>query len=124
MRSERAISLQKLADMLEAIEEIHAFTRGTSEEDFRNDRMRYRAVERCLEILAEAQKGVAADVRARHADIPWVGLQVLGNRYRHQYFRVSSDLVWEAATGPDLARIETMIHEELALADADQDMKE
>ncbi len=66
--------------------------------------------------MAEAQKGVTAEVKARHPDLPWIGLHVLGNRYRHQYFRVRSDLVWEAATGLDIDRIEAMIRSELAPA--------
>jgi hypothetical protein len=44
----------------------------------------------------------------------------LGNFYRHAYFRVEPELVWEAATGSDLALIEKMLHDELPFARTDR----
>jgi uncharacterized protein with HEPN domain len=110
-----------LADMLTAVEEIRQFTESLNEADFCADLVKRRAVERSLEMLAEAQKNVSDQLKARHPEIPWRQLQDLGNFYRHAYFRIEPELVWEAATGSDLALIEKMLHDELPFARTDRD---
>jgi uncharacterized protein with HEPN domain len=110
-----------LADMLTAVEEIRQFTESLNEADFCADLVKRRAVERSLEMLAEAQKNVSDQLKARHPEIPWRQLQDLGNFYRHAYFRIEAELVWEAATGSDLALIEKMLHDELPFARTDRD---
>ncbi len=113
-----------LADMLTAVEEIRLFTKGLDEAGFHADLVKRRAVERSLEMLAEAQKSMSDQLKARHPEIPCRQLQDLGNFYRHAYFRVEPELVWEAATGPDLALIEKMLHDELPFARLDSDDQE
>jgi uncharacterized protein with HEPN domain len=92
--------------MLGAVKEIRDFTRGLDEIAFTADLRTRRAVERALEILAEAQKNVSEDVKTRHPEVPWRSLHDLGNFYRHTYFSVDTALVWQAATGTELDLME------------------
>ncbi len=102
-----------LSDMLGAVKEIREFTRDLDETSFTEDLRTRRAVERALEILAEAQKNISDDIKVRHPDVPWRSLHDLGNFYRHAYFNVDIALVWRAATGPELDLMEKMLREEL-----------
>jgi uncharacterized protein with HEPN domain len=107
-----------LSDMLGAVKEIREFTAGLDETTFTADVRTRRAVERALEILAEAQKNVSDDLRSRHPEIPWRSLHDLGNFYRHAYFSVDTALVWQAATGSELVLMEKMLLEELPFSDS------
>jgi uncharacterized protein with HEPN domain len=102
-----------LSDMLAAVAEIREFTRGLDEAQFGADLRTRRAVERALEILSEAQKNVSAELKIRHPEVPWRSMHDLGNFYRHAYFNIDIKLVWQAATGDDLDRIEKMLRDEL-----------
>jgi uncharacterized protein with HEPN domain len=66
-----------LRDILAAIDDIHAFTAGLSEEDFLNlaetDRRTFRAAKDAIGQIGEAVKSIPADVRARHSHIDWRG---------------------------------------------------
>jgi uncharacterized protein with HEPN domain len=60
-----------LSDMLGAVKEIREFTRGLDKTTFTEDLRTRRAVERALEILAEAQKNISNDIKIRHPNVPW-----------------------------------------------------
>ena len=106
-----------LSDMLGAVKEIREFTAGLDETAFTADLRTRRAVERALEILAEAQKNLSGEIKSRHPEIPWRSLHDLGNFYRHTYFSVDTALVWQAATGAELV-MEKMLREELPFGDS------
>jgi uncharacterized protein with HEPN domain len=59
------------------------------------DRRTSYAVMRCLEIISEASRRLPADLKARHAEIPWSNIAGAGSVYRHQYHDVHDERVWQ-----------------------------
>ena len=84
-----------LWDAREAIDAIAAFTRGRTEEEFRQDLMLRSAVERQFEIVGEALSQLARRDQALANQIPdlpeIVGLR---NILIHGYANVDSSRVW------------------------------
>jgi uncharacterized protein with HEPN domain len=87
-----------LWDMLDAAQSIEAFVRGMSFDEFQADRRTYRAVERELEILGEAAKGVSAWRRGQPAEVPWTRIIGQRNLLAHQYGQIRYDVVWQTVT--------------------------
>ena len=85
----------RIQDILDAIEEINAFTLGTDLTAFRGDAKTIRAVELNFIVIGEAATYIPADVQAARADIPWHLMRAMRNRIVHAYFSVDPDIVWE-----------------------------
>jgi len=75
---------------------------------FAEDRRTFHAVTRCLEIISEASRRVAPEVKARHPQIPWRDIADAGNLYRHEYDNVSADRVFKTASQDLSALIEAV----------------
>lgn len=64
---------------------------------------------RCLEIISEASRHVAAEAKGRHPHLPWKQIAGAGNVYRHAYHAVRPEGVWvtvRTALPPLLAAVE------------------
>jgi uncharacterized protein with HEPN domain len=85
----------RLLDMLLAAKESSEFTEGVTQEGFDRDRRLQHAVIRLIEIVGEAARNISAEFKAAHPEIPWSGIISMRNRLVHEYFRVTSDKVWE-----------------------------
>lgn len=53
------------------------------------------AVTRCLEIISEASRRLANELKDRHPAIAWKQIAGAGNAYRHDYEDVVSQFIWE-----------------------------
>jgi uncharacterized protein with HEPN domain len=73
-----------LREMLDHIDLAESFGKGRSFSDA-DDRMALYAVIRCLEIISEASRRLSAELKARHAEIPWREMAAAGKFYRHKY---------------------------------------
>ncbi len=60
-----------LSDILQAIEDIHAYTEGMTFDAFRQDRKTQQAVIRCLEVVGEATKKIPSALRELRPGTPW-----------------------------------------------------
>ena len=87
-----------LFDVLTACNEIAAFIKGKTRDDYLIDPLLRRAVERDLEIIGEAM------VQLRDIDEPTVrsipdAQRMIGMRHRliHAYAQVNDDIVWDTA---------------------------
>ena len=80
-----------------AITEINGYTSGLSDAQIAQDKMRVRAIERCVEIISEAVRHIPQDARNDHPDIPWRSIEDIGNIMRHGYFGVNFDVVLRVA---------------------------
>jgi len=83
-----------LLDIAENIGLAQCFVEGMSYEQFRDNRLVFYAVTRCLEIISEASRRLPAEIKNRHPHIPWSDIAGAGNIYRHNYEDVQQKLVW------------------------------
>lgn len=87
--------LDRLAHIVDSIELVQQRTAAIDLAIFKSDRFLQLAVERSLEIISEATRHIPDDWKARHASIPWRRIADIGNRIRHSYHAVDSEIVWE-----------------------------
>lgn len=86
----------RVDDMLQSIEEIeHSAFDHLDADSLREDFESFRAVERNLEILAEASKHLPEDIKAANAQIDWMKVVNLRNILAHDYGRVDHETVWK-----------------------------
>jgi len=86
--------MARLWDMLDAARTAVEFIRGLQFERFLADRKTRNAVERNLEIIGEAARGLSQEVREHHADIPWKSMIALRNVLAHEYDEVRHEIIW------------------------------
>lgn len=60
--------------------------------------MAYDAVLRNLQIIGEAAKAVAADVRQSHPEVDWKGMAGLRDVIAHAYFGLDDETLWDVVT--------------------------
>jgi uncharacterized protein with HEPN domain len=53
-----------------------------------------RAIERGLEIISEASRGIPEGQKSAHPGVPWTQIAGIGNIRRHEYHRVEPTIVW------------------------------
>lgn len=82
-----------LHDILDAIKNIGADTEGVSLEQFSADRRVRQLVERNLEIISEASRRIADELKATEPDIPWRDIAGIGNILRQDYGAVRPEIL-------------------------------
>lgn len=97
MRRPARTARQRLQDILDAIRRIERFTRDKSFEDFMADEMLRDAVERNVERISEASRGLPPELTAVYPDIPWRAVADIGNVLRHAYDDVDDAQTWRVA---------------------------
>ncbi len=102
---------QRLADIIDNVDAIHAFTAGLDFQDFREDRRTVYAVVRALEIISEASRRLPDILLDRHPEIDWAAVKAAGNVYRHEYEAVDEALIWHTVRH-DLAALRSVANEE------------
>jgi uncharacterized protein with HEPN domain len=85
----------RLAHILDAINNIQTFLSGMTAPAFASDKLLRMAVERSFEIISEASRRIPDDVKARQPEINWRRMADLGNRLRHAYHLVDTNLLLE-----------------------------
>jgi uncharacterized protein with HEPN domain len=86
---------ERLKHILDAIEEIEAYTANTDLKDFlANSMMRFASIKQ-IEIIGEAANYLTPETKALFTDIEWN--QIIGMRHIliHEYFGVDDNLVWQ-----------------------------
>jgi uncharacterized protein with HEPN domain len=93
-----------LWDMLEAAREVQRFVAAVRLEEYMQDPMRQRAIERTIEILGEAAHHVSETFKTAHPEIPWHSIIGQRNVLAHEYGRIDHARIWTVATVhiPDL----------------------
>jgi uncharacterized protein with HEPN domain len=87
-------SADRIGHIALAIGDIRKVPAGQTRETFANNLATRMAVERLLEIISEASRHIAPEIKAKGPNINWRRLADLGNRLRHAYHRTDSDLLW------------------------------
>ena len=105
-----------MGDIAEAIAGIQATLTDVSFDDFQHSWAFQRAVERGLEIISEASRGLADTDKVAHPSVPWNDIAGLGNILRHEYHRVEPLIIWNITVEhlPALARaVEALLSDRL-----------
>lgn len=88
----------RLKHMLDAAREAVGFSENRAREDLDRDRMLCLSLVHFLEIIGEAARGVSAEFRASHVEIPWRSIAGMRDRLIHGYYDVNLDIVWKTVT--------------------------
>jgi uncharacterized protein with HEPN domain len=81
-------------DILEAIDRVEEVTRGKSLSDFESSWQLRWLVQRAIEIISEASRGIPKELAATRPEIPWPQVQGIGNVLRHEYSGLSDRIIW------------------------------
>lgn len=83
-----------LIQMLDAIRYMRRFTANMTFASYQADAKTKLAVERCIEIIAEAARRLPQSVQATQPSIPWDDIKGIGNVLRHGYDSVEDKIIW------------------------------
>src|SRR5687768_17079790 len=97
-RNDQARDVAWLADMLAAAQAVRAFVAGRSFEQYDADLFFRSAVERQVEIIGEAARGLSDAFKAAHPEIPWRPIMAQRHRLAHEYGDIDNRLIWHVAT--------------------------
>lgn len=87
----------RVRDILEAIDEIQAFTAGMDFMDFCSDPKTIKAIELNFIIIGEAASAIPEEIRIAHPDVPWHLMRAMRNRMVHVYFNIDPAILWKTA---------------------------
>jgi uncharacterized protein with HEPN domain len=103
-----------LRDIFEAVGLIEDFVGDMGFDAYRKDIKTKSAVERQMQIVAEAAKRLGEDAGPKYLGPDWLGYCDMGNVLRHAYHRIDDEIIWNTIKSelPDLrARIAPLIDE-------------
>lgn len=86
-----------LWDMDETARTIEAMMAGVTLEMFLSDRRLPLAVERALEIVGEAARGISEETRERAPSIPWRAIVAQRNVLSHEYGAIDQRRIFHVA---------------------------
>ena len=84
-----------LRHMLDAITKIEEYTQDIKYEGFMDSHLIQDGIIRQIEIIGEATKRLANDIRERHPEIPWKDMVGMRDKLIHNYLGVDIDAVWD-----------------------------
>ncbi|MEK7794277.1 MAG: HepT-like ribonuclease domain-containing protein [Candidatus Hydrogenedentota bacterium] len=102
----------RLWDMLDAALSVRTFIEGVTFRQYLADRKLQLAIERLVEIIGEAARGVSDDLKQELGDVPWRGIIAQRHVLAHEYGAIKHERIWAVATQgvPQLiALIETLV---------------
>jgi uncharacterized protein with HEPN domain len=88
----------RLFDILDCVHQIERNANGMMFDQLRADVLRYRAVERWLEIISEASRYLTPDMKSRESAVDWQQVANFGNVLRHGYQVVDPKILWNIIT--------------------------
>lgn len=87
----------RLQDILSAADRISMFTEGLSKETLMNDKLRYYAVVKNVEIIGEAAYMLSLPFKEQHPEIPWNAIIKMRHVLVHGYATILPELLWHTA---------------------------
>lgn len=102
-----------IRDCLAEIAVLHEIEVRTTLYTFRNDPIVRRAAAYAIQTISEAVRRIPDDWLADFPTEPWGQIRGIGNRIRHEYFRVDDAILWEIIT-KDIHALKTVMEGMLA----------
>ncbi len=87
-----------LLDMLAAARAVVVFVNGRTYQEYEQDLFFRSAVERQIEIIGEAARGISDTFKTAHPQIPWRPIMAQRHRLAHEYGEIDDSLIWKVAT--------------------------
>ena len=107
MANKRSLLLY-MEDILVSIQNIENYVNDITEQEFRTNQEKQDAVIRRLEIIGEAVKKIPENIRGKYTEVPWRQISGMRDVVIHEYFGVSSPLIYKTATS-DLSLLKEAI---------------
>jgi len=86
---------QRLAHILESIEELESYTSGSTLDTFlQNSMMKFASVKQ-IEIIGEAANYISDETKEKFSEIQWRQITGLRHVLVHEYFGIDSRLIWQ-----------------------------
>jgi uncharacterized protein with HEPN domain len=67
-------------------------------ESFKSDPIAKHAAAYAIQIISEAVRQIPDDWLADYPTEPWAQIKGIGNRIRHEYFRLDDTILWQVIT--------------------------
>jgi uncharacterized protein with HEPN domain len=87
-----------LLDMVTAARAVRSFVQGRTQAEYLADLFLRSAVERQVEIIGEAARGLSAAFKDAHPEIPWRAIMAQRHRLAHEYGEIDDLIIWKVAT--------------------------
>ena len=87
----------RLQDILTAADMIRQFTDGLTREELMEDKLRFFAVVKNVEIIGEAAYMLSLPFKERHPEIPWNTIIRMRHVLVHGYATILPELLWHTA---------------------------
>ncbi len=87
-----------IRDCLAEIEVVHAIAARITLDAFRSDPIARRAAAYAVQTISEAVRHTPDDWLADYPTEPWAQIKGIGNRIRHEYFRLDDTILWDVIT--------------------------
>src|SRR5687767_3985254 len=87
-----------MLDMLESARIVVRYVDGKTLDDYLRDEMLRDAVERRVEIIGEAARGISDAFQAAHPEIPWRRIMSQRHVLAHDYGDIEDEKLWRVAT--------------------------
>lgn len=102
-----------IRDCLAEIALLHDIADRMTLQTFRNDPIVRRAAAYAIQTISEAVRHIPDDWLADFPAEPWGQIKGIGNRIRHEYFRIDDAILWEIIT-TDTPALKTVMEAMLA----------
>ncbi len=87
-----------IRDCLEEIAILHEIATRTTFQTFKSDPIVRRAAAYAIQTISEAVRQIPDDWLADYPTEPWAQIKGIGNRIRHEYFRLDDAILWQVIT--------------------------
>jgi uncharacterized protein with HEPN domain len=102
-----------IRDCLTEIALLHAIAARMTLEAFKSDPIVRRAAAYAVQTVSEAVRHIPDDWLADYPTEPWAQIKSIGNRIRHEYFRLDDAILWQIIT-TDTHALKTVMEAMLA----------
>jgi uncharacterized protein with HEPN domain len=85
---------ERLAHMLESIDNILEFVEGKTFDTYKNDKILRFAIIKNLEIIGEAAYLLSKEFKAKHVAIEWNDMIGMRHILVHGYYQIKDEIVW------------------------------